>query len=90
MHARVVVYIYLAWGKVSCLERCPQFKCMQERLYLGWGKVSCLERCPQFKCMQERLYVLGVGKGVLFREVSSVQRCPFGEVPLYTYATTTS
>ena len=30
--------------------------------------------------------VLGVGKGVLFREVSSVQRCPHREreVPLYT------
>ena len=28
--------------------------------------------------------VLGVGKGVLFREVSSVQECPHrGEVPLY-------
>ena len=30
--------------------------------------------------------VLGVGKGVLFREVSSVQKCPHREreVPLYT------
>ena len=28
--------------------------------------------------------VVGVGKGVLFREVSSVQRCPYREVPLYT------
>ena len=27
--------------------------------------------------------VVGVGKGVLFREVSSVQRCPYREVPLY-------
>ena len=27
--------------------------------------------------------VLGVGKGVLFREVSSVQECPYREVPLY-------
>ena len=26
--------------------------------------------------MQE-WYILGVGKGVLFREVSSVQRCPY-------------
>ena len=29
--------------------------------------------------------VLGVGKGVLFREVSSVQECPHRE-RLYTYA----
>ena len=27
--------------------------------------------------------VVGMGKGVLFREVSSVQRCPYREVPLY-------
>ena len=27
--------------------------------------------------------VLGVGKGVLFREVSSVQGCPYRVVPLY-------
>ena len=59
MHARAVVYIYLAWGKVSCLERCPQFKCMQERLYLGWGKVSCLERCPQFRgVLSERFHCI--------------------------------
>ena len=32
--------------------------------------------------MQARV-LLGVGEGVLFREVSSVQRCPYGEVPLY-------
>ena len=25
--------------------------------------------------------VFGVGKGVLFREVPSVQRCPYREVP---------
>ena len=35
--------------------------------------------------------VLGVGKGVLFREVSSIQECPHRErereVPLYTYTT---
>ena len=30
--------------------------------------------------------VVGVGKGVLFREVSSVQRCPYREVPLYTHS----
>ena len=28
--------------------------------------------------------VVGVGKGVLFREVSSVQGCPHRGVPLYT------
>ena len=35
--------------------------------------------------------VLGVGKGVLFREVSSVQECPHREreVPLYIYTPTT-
>ena len=32
--------------------------------------------------MQER-YILGVGKCVLFREVSSVQECPHKKVPLY-------
>ena len=32
--------------------------------------------------------VLGVGKGVLFREVSSVQECPHREreVPLYSHS----
>ena len=39
---------YLGWEKVSCLERCPQFRGWQE-WYLGWEKVSCLERCPQFR-----------------------------------------
>ena len=33
-------------------------------------------------CMQE-WYIVGVGKGVLFREVSSVQGCPSIGVPLY-------
>ena len=28
------------------------------------------------------IVILGVGEGVLFREVSSVQECPHGEVPL--------
>ena len=31
--------------------------------------------------MQEG-YILGEGKGVLFREVSSVQGCPYRRVPL--------
>ena len=30
------------------------------------------------KCMQE-WYVVGVGKGVLFREVSSIKGCPYRE-----------
>ena len=30
----------------------------------------------RLKCMQE-WYILGAGKCVLFREVSSVQRCPY-------------
>ena len=36
--------------------------------------------------------VLGVGKGVLFREVSSVQECPHREreVPLYKTSYTSS
>ena len=29
--------------------------------------------------------VLGVGKGVLLREVSSVHGCSYGEVPLHIY-----
>ena len=32
--------------------------------------------------MQEG-YILGEGKGVLFRDVSSVQGCPYRGVPLY-------
>ena len=47
-------------------------------------KVSLLVRCPHFRgCMHARV-VLGVGKDVLFREVSSVQECPHREraVPL--------
>ena len=32
--------------------------------------------------MQE-WYILGVGNGILFREVSSVQQCPYRVVPLY-------
>ena len=43
-------------------------------------KVSLLVRCPHFE-MHARV-VLGVGKGVLFREVSSVQECPHNQ--LYT------
>ena len=34
--------------------------------------------------MQE-WYTLEVGKGILFREVSSVQEYPHREVPLYAY-----
>ena len=37
--------------------------------------VSEVSSFQRLKCMQE-WYILGVGKGVLFREVSSVQRCP--------------
>ena len=37
--------------------------------YLWWVKVSCLERCPHCKRV-----VLEVGKGVLVREVSSLQK----------------
>ena len=45
---------------------------------IEWGrKMSLL-----VKCMQE-WYILGVGNGVLFREVSSVQQCPYRVVPLY-------
>ena len=53
-------------------------------------EVSSFQR---LKCMQE-WYILGVGKGVLFREVSSVQECPhrerfhyikYTDVPLYCY-----
>ena len=51
---------YLGWEKVSCLERCPQFRSdLIERevpLHLhnfrgrnARKKVSCLERCPQFR-----------------------------------------
>ena len=46
--------------------------------------VSEVSSFQRLKCMQE-WYILGVGKGVLFREVSSVQECPHREreVPLY-------
>ena len=36
------------------------------------------------KCMQE-WYILGATKSVPFREVSSIQGCPYRGVPLYTY-----
>ena len=38
----------------------------------GTEGVSVLERYPQFR---GGMYILGVGKGALFREVSSFQRC---------------
>ena len=50
--------------------RFRRLKCMQE-WYLWWEKVSCLVRCPHFR--EVARVVLGVGKGVLFREVSSFQ-----------------
>ena len=40
--------------------------------------VSEVSSFQRLKCMQE-WYILGVGKGVLFREVSSVQECPHRE-----------
>ena len=40
---------------------------------MGQKKVSFIESAK---------VVLGVGKGVLFREVSSVQGCPYRGVPL--------
>ena len=55
-------------------------------LYSGhqWGRRKCLVSEVSEVEMHARV-VLGVGKGVLFREVSSVQECPRGrerEVPL--------
>ena len=46
---------------------------------MGQKKVSFIERCPHLHAR----VVVGVGKGVLFREVSSVQGCPYRGVPLY-------
>ena len=40
--------------------------------------VSEVSSFHRLKCMQE-WYILGVGKGALFREVSSVQECPHRE-----------
>ena len=40
--------------------------------------VSEVSSFQRLKCMQE-WYILGVGKGVLFREVSLVQECPHRE-----------
>ena len=37
--------------------------------------VSEVSSFQRLKYMQD-WYILGVGKGVLFREVSSIQRCP--------------
>ena len=54
-------------------------------------KVSSLVKCPFFKYMQEWyiylgvVYILGLGKAVLFREMSSVQGCPYRGVPLYMF-----
>ena len=47
---------------------------------MGQNKVSLLARCPHFSEVEMHArVVLGVGKGVLFREVSSVQECPHRE-----------
>ena len=46
---------------------------------MGQKKCHCYSEVSSFqrlKCTQE-WYILGVGKGVLFREVSSVQECPY-------------
>ena len=44
-------------------------------------KVSLLARCPIISEVEMHARgVLGVGKGVLFREVSSVQACPHREI----------
>ena len=48
---------------------------------IGWRTRASVSEVPSFqrlKCMQE-WYILGEGKGVLFREVSSVQECPHRE-----------
>ena len=42
---------------------------MHARVVLAVGKGACTQEW----------YILGVGKGVLFREVSSVQECPHRE-----------
>ena len=44
----------------------------------GAEEVPLLVRCPHFRGMQ-----VGVGKCVLFREVSSTQECPHREVPVF-------
>ena len=48
---------------------------------MGQKKVSILVKCPMIISEVEvhARVVLGVGKGVLFREVSSVQECPHRE-----------
>ena len=46
--------------------------------------VSEVSSFQRLKCMQE-WYILGVGKGVLFREVSSVQECPHREREVQLY-----
>ena len=71
-------------SEVSSFQR---LKYMQE-WYLGWEKVSwCPYRgvplCNTYKASTQEWYILGVGKGVLFREVSSIQGCPHRGVPLY-------
>ena len=38
---------------------------------MGWREVFILVRCPCFRACKSGMYILGVGKGVLFREVSS-------------------
>ena len=46
--------------------------------------VSEVSSFQRLKYMQD-WYILGVGKGVLFREVSSIQGCPHRGVQLYMY-----
>ena len=59
------------------------------RTPMGQKKCHCCEvsSFQRLKCMQEwyvYTYILGVGKGALFREVSSVQECPHRERDIHT------
>ena len=53
---------------------------------MGQKKVFSLVRCPQFRCQNACKSVAWGGKGVLFREMSSIQECPHRGVPLYMYS----
>ena len=68
-----------------CVDGGKTVFCVYSETSLIWTPmeqktVSFIERCPYFRYAR---VVVGVGKGVLYREVSSVQGCPYRGVPLY-------
>ena len=85
-YVRMYVYTYSTLMCVQWNLSNPDTNGAEESVIVS--EVSSFQR---LKCMQE-WYILGVGKGVLFSEVSSVQECPHRErgstVYVYTHTHT--